>query len=91
MDAGPRGTEESRGKFRTHGVAVRAGVATIVALMLVNHQLETKGEKDNAGIDLVVGPRAVRCNWCCRPCITSIFQRAIFPAKTRNASRNCRW
>lgn len=33
------------------------GVATIVALMLVNHQLETKGEKDNAGIDLVVGAK----------------------------------
>jgi putative ABC transport system permease protein len=33
------------------------GVATIVALMLVNHQLETKSEKDNAGIDLVVGAK----------------------------------
>ncbi|MBL8512544.1 MAG: ABC transporter permease, partial [Betaproteobacteria bacterium] len=33
------------------------GVAIIVALLLVNRQLEAKSEKDNAGIDLVVGAK----------------------------------
>ncbi len=33
------------------------GVATIVALLLVNQQLEARSERDNAGIDLVVGAK----------------------------------
>ncbi len=33
------------------------GVSTIIALMMVSHQLERKSERDNAGIDLVVGAK----------------------------------